>query len=254
MNDNQKDTLIEAHDVWAAVSLLTRVSVPVDHTRAGLRANNATWAYPIVGALIGAVSGIIFLALNLLGLNTGFCAAITLLALIAITGGMHEDGLADCADGFWGGQNSIRRLEIMKDSSIGVYGACALILFLIAEWSLFELLISRNPIWTLAGIGAISRLPMVIAMRFVPNARNNGLSASVGKPQLISIHIAIITTLIIALICFGISGFLIILIGLLFALPVFVVAKVKIGGQTGDVLGASQKFAEMAALAAALAL
>ena len=77
MNDNQKDTLIEAHDVWAAVSLLTRVSVPVDHTRAGLRANNATWAYPIVGALIGAVSGIIFLALNLLGLNTGFCAAIT---------------------------------------------------------------------------------------------------------------------------------------------------------------------------------
>ena len=42
MNDNQKDTLIESHDVWAAVSLLTRVSVPVDHTRAGLRANNAT--------------------------------------------------------------------------------------------------------------------------------------------------------------------------------------------------------------------
>jgi len=180
MNDNQKDTLIEAHDVWAAVSLLTRVSVPVDHTRAGLRANNATWAYPIVGALIGAVSGIIFLALNLLGLNTGFCAAITLLALIAITGGMHEDGLADCADGFWGGQNSIRRLEIMKDSSIGVYGACALILFLIAQWSLFELLISQNPIFTLAGIGAISRLPMVIAMRIVPNARKNGLSATVG--------------------------------------------------------------------------
>ena len=254
MNDNQKDTLIEAHDLWAAISLLTRISVPVDHSRAGIRAKNATWAYPIVGALIGTLSGIIFLSLNSLGLSPGFCAAITLLLLIAITGGMHEDGLADCADGFWGGQNSVRRLEIMKDSSIGVYGACTLILFLIAQWSLFELLISQNPIWTLAGIGAISRLPMVIAMRFVPNARNNGLSATVGKPQLISIHIAIITTFIIALICFGISGFLIILIGLLFALPVFVVAKAKIGGQTGDVLGASQKFAEMATLAAALAL
>ena len=179
MNDNQKDTLIEAHDIWAAVSLLTRLKVPVDHSRAGTRANNATWAYPIVGALIGAVSGIIFIGLNLMGLTTGFSAAVTLLVLIAITGGMHEDGLADCADGFWGGQNSIRRLEIMKDSSIGVYGACALILFLIAEWSLFELLVSKNPIFTLAGIGAISRLPMVIAMRIVPNSRNNGLSATV---------------------------------------------------------------------------
>jgi len=61
----------------------------------------------IVGALIGAVSGIIFIGLNLMGLTTGFSAAVTLLVLIAITGGMHEDGLADCADGFWGGQNSI---------------------------------------------------------------------------------------------------------------------------------------------------
>ncbi|MDB3882382.1 adenosylcobinamide-GDP ribazoletransferase [Amylibacter sp.] len=254
MNDNQKDTLIESHDIWAAVSLLTRLKVPVDHSRAGTRANNATWAYPIVGALIGAVSGIIFIGLNLMGLTTGFSAAVTLLVLIAITGGMHEDGLADCADGFWGGQNSIRRLEIMKDSSIGVYGACALILFLIAEWSLFELLVSKNPIFTLAGIGAISRLPMVIAMRIVPNSRNNGLSATVGKPQLISVYIAIITTFIIALICFGISGLLITLVGLLFALPVFLVAKAKIGGQTGDVLGASQKFAEIAALSTALIL
>ena len=105
MNDNQNDTLIEAHDIWAAVSLLTRLKVPVDHSRAGTRANNATWAYPIVGALIGAVSGIIFIGLNLMGLTTGFSAAVTLLVLIAITGGMHEDGLADCADGFWGGQN-----------------------------------------------------------------------------------------------------------------------------------------------------
>ena len=189
-----------------------------------------------------------------MGLTTGFSAAVTLLVLIAITGGMHEDGLADCADGFWGGQNSIRRLEIMKDSSIGVYGACALILFLIAEWSLFELLVSKNPIFTLAGIGAISRLPMVIAMRIVPNSRNNGLSATVGKPQLISVYIAIITTFIIALICFGISGLLITLVGLLFALPVFLVSKAKIGGQTGDVLGASQKFAEIAALSTALIL
>jgi adenosylcobinamide-GDP ribazoletransferase len=95
---------------------------------------------------------------------------------------------------------------------------------------------------------------MVIAMRIVPNSRNNGLSATVGKPQLISVYIAIITTFIIALICFGISGLLITLVGLLFALPVFLVAKAKIGGQTGDVLGASQKFAEIAALSTALIL
>lgn len=254
MTDKKKSTRIEVHDILAAFSLLTRISVPVNHIRAGTRANNATWAYPIVGAVIGSISGVIATIINLLGLPDSFCAVVALFALIIITGAMHEDGLADCADGFWGGQNKTRRLEIMKDSSIGVYGASALIIFLLAEWSAIEVLISDDIIWALTGVGAVSRLPMVIAMRFVSNAKNTGLSANVGRPQLISIYVAIIMSLIISLICFGILGITIFLIGLISSIPVFLIAIKKIGGQTGDVLGASQKFAEIGALLAIIIL
>jgi len=254
MTDNNKKSCVEAHDIWAAFSLLTRIRIPVNHNRAGNRASNATWAYPLVGAIVGAISGLFLTLMSLIGLPSGFCAAITLLVLIAITGAMHEDGLADCADGFWGGQSSSRRLEIMKDSSIGVYGACALIIFLLAELSAIETLIAIDPIWSLAGVGAISRLPMVIAMRYVPNARNNGFAASVGIPQLCSVLIAIILAILIALTCFGTSGLLILLLGLISALPIFLIGKVKINGQTGDVLGASQKFSEIGTLATILVL
>ena len=95
---------------------------------------------------------------------------------------------------------------------------------------------------------------MVIAMRYVPNARNNGLAESVGIPQLCSVLIAIILAILIALTCFGTSGLLILLVGLISALPIFLIGKVKINGQTGDVLGASQKFSEIGTLATILVL
>ena len=86
MTDNNKKSCVEAHDIWAAFSLLTRIRIPVNHNRAGNRASNATWAYPLVGAIVGAISGLFLTLMSLIGLPSGFCAAITLLVLIAITG------------------------------------------------------------------------------------------------------------------------------------------------------------------------
>ena len=252
MSNIKKQACFEAHDIWAAFSMLTRLKVPVDHKRAGERANAATWAFPIIGAIIGGLAGFGLMVANALMLPTSLSAALALLTLIALTGAMHEDGLADCADGFWGGHTHERRLEIMKDSSIGAYGAVILIVFLLAEWSAFETLAHSTPVLTLAGVGSISRLPMIIALRVIPNARETGLAANVGIPQLCSIQIACGLTVLISFLCLGIFGLIITIIGILFALPVFFIAKEKIGGQTGDVLGASQKCAELGALAAAL--
>ena len=252
MSDIKKQACFEAHDIWAAFSMLTRLKVPVDHKRAGERANAATWAFPIIGAIIGGLAGFVLMVANALMLPTSLSAALALLTLIALTGAMHEDGLADCADGFWGGHTHERRLEIMKDSSIGAYGAVILIVFLLAEWSAIETLAHSNSVLTLAGVGSISRLPMIIALRVIPNARETGLAANVGIPQLCSIQIACGLTVLISFLCLGIFGLMITIIGILFALPVFFIAKAKIGGQTGDVLGASQKCAELGTLAAAL--
>ena len=181
-------------------------------------------------------------------LPSGLAAAFALLAAAALTGAMHEDGLADCADGFWGGPDRTRRLEIMKDSSIGAYGAVVLIIFLLAEWSAIEALVFSNPILTFAGIGAISRLPMVLAMWVMPNARDNGLAAGVGMPPAMSVQIATGITLMIALITLGWVGIAAMVFAVLAALIIGAIANTKIEGYTGDVLGAMQKCAVLAAL------
>ena len=248
MNDTENQNRPEAHDILAAFSLLTRLPVPVDHTRSGERANLATWAYPIVGAVVGALSGLVLTIAMALLLPSGLAAAFALLAAAALTGAMHEDGLADCADGFWGGPDRTRRLEIMKDSSIGAYGAVVLIIFLLAEWSAIEALVFSNPILTFAGIGAISRLPMVLAMWVMPNARDNGLAAGVGMPPAMSVQIATGITLMIALITLGWVGIAAMVFAVLAALIIGAIANTKIEGYTGDVLGAMQKCAVLAAL------
>ena len=254
MNDQQMDTSPELHDIWAAFSLLTRLPVPVDHERAGKRAALSVWAYPIVGACLGAIAGLVAVLLQMLLLPSGLTAAAALLVLIALSGAMHEDGLADCADGFWGGHTREKRLEIMHDSSVGAYGVVVLIVFLLAQWSAIEAILFANPIALLAGVGAVSRLPMVLALWTMPNARNDGLSARVGMPSALSVQLAVLSAFIISMIAFGWLGFAILIIAVLCAVPIFFIANSKIEGQTGDVLGASQKCAEIGAFAAVLIL
>tara|TARA_R110002096_G_scaffold377058_2_gene570930 strand:- start:11479 stop:12243 length:765 start_codon:yes stop_codon:yes gene_type:complete len=254
MSDTENNNLPEPHDILAAFSLLTRLPVPVDHARAGARNGIATWAYPIVGAGIGALTGVVLTIAMALMLPSGMAAALALLTMIALTGAMHEDGLADCADGFWGGQTTQRRLDIMKDSAIGVYGTVILIVFLLAEYTAIEALIFGSPILTFAGIGAATRLPMVLAMFVMPNARGSGLSAGVGAPPALSVQIAIVLALLIAVITLGWAGILVLFVAILAALIVGLIANAKIGGQTGDVLGAMQKCASVAAFATVLAI
>jgi adenosylcobinamide-GDP ribazoletransferase len=254
MSDTEINEMPEVHDIWAAFSLLTRLRVPVDHELAGERAAVATWAYPLVGAVVGGFGGVVLSIAIALLLPSGMAAALAMLMMIALTGAMHEDGLADCADGFWGGHTIERRLEIMKDSAIGVYGTVILIVVLLAEYSAIEAMIFSYPILTFAGIGAISRLPMVLAMWWMPNARGAGLAADVGVPPILSVQISSAITLVIAVLTLGWIGPVVMATALIVALGVALIANAKISGYTGDVLGAMQKCATVAAFAAILAI
>ncbi len=239
-------------DIPAAISLLTRLPVPVDHELAGKRAAYATWAYPLVGAILGLLAGIIGCLLYWFGAPSNIAALISLISLVMFSGGLHEDGLADCADGFGGAYEKDRRLEIMKDSRIGAFGAIALILFLIGRAGTMDALIVTSFTPALIAVGAASRLPMVLAMYAMPNARGSGLASSVGKPPETSLIIAIITTLVLCFIMLGWSGIFIFGWAILAAIVMGVIAHRAIGGYTGDVLGAMQQCAELAALAAAV--
>ncbi|MEM6390903.1 MAG: adenosylcobinamide-GDP ribazoletransferase, partial [Pseudomonadota bacterium] len=114
-------------DLALAAMLLTRLPVPINVSDPG-RSAASCWAWPLIGAALGAATmGLAALAMAA-GLSAGFAAALAMAGFALMTGALHEDGLADTADGLWGGRTPERRLEIMRDSRIGAYGVVALIL------------------------------------------------------------------------------------------------------------------------------
>jgi len=243
----------QVHDIWAAFSLLSRLKVPVDHTRSGERGAAATWAFPLVGLILGGAAGIVAVFAGWLGLPAGLVAVVALASLALTTGGMHEDGLADFADSL-GGHSTEQRLNIMKDSRIGAYGVIALVIAILARWSSITELSGWALILTLAAVGASSRAVMVVMMYVMPPAREDGLSAAVGKPSIETVWTAVAIALTACVLLTGLSGIVLFGISIVGAMPVYRLAMRSIGGQTGDVLGAGQQFAEIAGLAAALIL
>ena len=243
---------LQAHDIWAAFSLLTRLPVPVDHARAGTRGAAAAWAFPVVGLIIGGLAGMLAMLASWLGLPTGMAAASALAFVAIVTGGMHEDGLADFADAM-GGMTVEQRLEIMKDSRIGAYGVIALSIAILARWSGIGELSGWSVVFTLAAVGAASRAVMVWLMFAMQPARESGLSAGAGKPSGTTVLVASGIAFLTCVIFTGLSG--VVLFVLIFggALPVYWIANRTLGGQTGDVLGAAQQSAEIVGLAAAIA-
>lgn len=233
-------------DIAEALALLTRLPVTVTNRRGAA----AAWAWPVAGLVTALIAGCLGLAALRLGLAPALAAAFILALQIALTGALHEDGLADSADGFWGGPDRARRLEIMKDSRIGSYGVLALGLALIARWSALTLLVEAG--WLLGPLlatAALSRAPMAALSAALPNARGTGLAKSVGRPGQNTVLLGIALAFLSALLAVGWSllapAFWIVLT----TAGLGLVAKAKIGGQTGDVLGAGQQLAEIAALA-----
>ena len=235
-------------DILSGFGLLTRLPLP-HHQPVGAA---AAWAWPLVGAVIGALAGLVGWATQ--GLGAGVAAGIVLAAQALLTGAMHEDGLADTADGLWGGWTRERRLEIMRDSHIGSYGVLALLLVTLLRWSALTGLIAGGQWAAVIAAGALSRVPMAVLMALMPNARRAGLSHSVGQPAFGTALVALVLALTLATVVVGPVATL--LAALLAALPcagLALLARARIGGQTGDILGASQQLAEAAVLAACAA-
>ena len=121
-----------ATEVQLALMLLTRL--PAGRIDPAPTIAAAAWAFPLAGAVVGVLQALVLIAAIGLGLPMAMAAGLALAAGVLATGGLHEDGLADCADGFGGGRSPARKLEIMRDSRIGSYGALALILGLGLRW------------------------------------------------------------------------------------------------------------------------
>lgn len=242
----------ELRDLAVALGLLTRLPLPAAaFPEYGVRpAAHAAWAYPLVGLLVGGILWAAGALAMMLGVSPAIAAVLAILAGVFSTGAMHEDGLADCADGFWGAWTVERRLEIMKDSQIGTYGVLGLLVCFGLKWSALEALFSAEAaLLTLLLAGVASRAAMVVVMYALPNARPQGLSDQTGRPPVVAVCLAGGIGAVAALSL----GIWVLLAGFVCAALVGFIAKAKIKGQTGDVLGATQQVVETSTLLAFVA-
>ncbi|MBZ9807725.1 MULTISPECIES: adenosylcobinamide-GDP ribazoletransferase [unclassified Mesorhizobium] len=235
-------------DVALCLVFFTRLPLPVIDFR-GRSLAAAIWAAPVAGLVVGLIGAIVFATAERFGLAMGPAAALALVATVVTTGCLHEDGLSDVADGFGGGKTRGRKLEIMRDSRIGAYGAMALGLSLLIRWSaLSEFVDPTQALFALLAAHAASRGVLGALMHLLPPARDDGLSAAAGT---VSREIAIAGAVLgaIPLLLLGIGGAIaaLILLGLLFA-AFHALCLNQIGGQTGDTIGALEQVSEIAVL------
>ena len=240
-----------------ALRFLTRLPVPFVRTVDPPALAEAMRMFPLAGAFAGVVAGGALVLSNLAGLPQFFSAALALAVGALVTGALHEDGLSDVADGFGGGQSREHRLEIMRDSRIGAYGALALCLVTLARASLLVALLDLRPLDTIVLIAcaaAFSRALIVDLMWATRPARSDGLSVAAGRPSRNTALFALsfgglMATLGAGLVLSPEAGVAALIAGGVTLAMVRGLAMRKIGGQTGDVCGAAQVVCELAMLA-----
>ncbi len=142
------------------------------------------WAFPIVGVAVNGAGGLVYWLAHAARMPPLLAAAWALVAILIITGAFHEDGLADAVDGLGGGTTFARKLEIMRDSRIGTYGAAALFLSLIVRTAAIAALGPPRVVLTAMIVaGVLGRSAMIVPPLVLSPARADGMGASIGKPQ-----------------------------------------------------------------------
>nr|WP_204354631.1 adenosylcobinamide-GDP ribazoletransferase [Paracoccus saliphilus] len=229
------------HQLLLALVFLTRLPLGRLLPPRLLPLSEAAWAFPVAGAVVGALAG-----LPLWLLEPGLLPPVLSVTLaVWLTGALHEDALADFADA-GGGRDRADRLRIMRDSTIGSYGAMALVCISLTRVAALALL---GPL-ALVGAAALGRLAPVLLMRSLPPARADGLGQGAGQPSRRGVAVAAmigVSLLILTAPSAG-SGLLALLLAGAAVIAVSRRACRLLGGQTGDVLGASASLAETAAL------
>lgn len=219
----------------------------------------ALWAFPLAGMVVGLAGASALILADTLNATPLIAALVAVSVQVWLTSGLHEDGLADFADGMGGGTRE-KRLDIMRDSRIGSYGAVTLgLATAMRVAAISALLIHAAAIWLIAA-AALSRAAIVMVLRALPPARSDGLGRGAGRASLsaalialgIGVGACVIATLLTPVGFWGMCALILatgaatILLGNR--------ARCALGGQTGDVLGAAQQLAEITALVVLAAL
>ena len=229
-----------------ALRTLTLLPVP---GRDAERFSRALYWFPVVGLLLGAIQAGTGYLIMLSGWKEVAGAAV-LLGGVGVTRGIHADGFADVADGFFGGRDVERRLRIMKDPAVGSFGAMALILLFLFKWVVLVKLLSLGLYtWIVSGV-MLARFVQVLLASALPYARRRSGTASgfvegAGVSHIIvAFSISLVALLIVSNGTLSFAGAAMVTAIFGACLTGFVSLK-KINGVTGDVLGASSEVTEV---------
>ena len=237
----------------AAVVFLTRIPIGVGRNGPPPLSQTVPW-FPIVGAFIGGLVGLVYFGLSQVLPGT-VAAAVAISFGVAVTAAFHIDGLADCADAFAGGATVERRFEILKDSRLGTYGTSAVALVLLIEVAALAALEPTIGLKSLVSAHAIGRTASVCVMLITRRAAREGLGADYISKLSTSRGLAgIITAVAVVILVSGPKGFL--LLG--FAVPATIITWAwshrSIGGVVGDSLGAITQLSQTSVLIGAVTL
>ncbi|NJM31437.1 MAG: adenosylcobinamide-GDP ribazoletransferase [Rhizobiales bacterium] len=244
-------------EVLVSLRFLTRLPIPFVRRLDPPPLAQSMRFFPVAGIVIGLIAGGLLALAQTFEFPSLFSAVLAAALSIILTGALHEDGLADVADGFGGGKSREHRLEIMRDSRIGTYGTLALVLAVLAKISLLEALQSLQPLESIiliATAAGFSRALVVDLLWATKPARSDGLSVLAGRPSRNGALVALLLGggLAFAGAAYALSpeaaAFAIIAGGVTLA-AIRALAMRMIGGQTGDVCGAVQVLSEIAMLA-----
>ncbi|MEZ5870797.1 MAG: adenosylcobinamide-GDP ribazoletransferase [Nitratireductor sp.] len=242
---------VKALQFFTRLTLPARIASLADQST-GL--NTAACHFPVAGLAIGALAAVVFLALSAF-LPPVLASGLTIAAGMVLTGALHEDGLADCADGLGGSSKAERVLEIMKDSRIGAFGAIALIFSVGLRWATLASLDPVTGALALTVCHSAARGSIAIALATSTYARASG-TGSLVAPGITTTELAICAAISVlpALALLGFAGLIAAIAGWLAALLFLLWFERRIGGYTGDCLGAMEQIAEIAILVSITAM
>ena len=238
-----------------AFTLLTIIPVPSgknDDPGAG-SSKFAPLFFPLVGGLIGLAMAAVFALVDLF-LPVPLVAALVLATGVALTGAIHIDGLADYADGVFGGRTAEDRLRIMKLPDVGAFGVVTVVPVLLVDWTAISSMTTPGAWSVLVVAGLVSWTAPLVVMSFTTYLPAEGLGQSYKGLSRLAIAGPTVFTFSITFVIGGWAALAVALAGVLTAFAVGVFAKKSIGGATGDVYGAGVELSFAAALIAAVAV
>jgi adenosylcobinamide-GDP ribazoletransferase len=232
--------------LFDALSFLTILPMPSRVSpREGFSLTAAVPWFPLVGALVGGVAGGLRVAFDPL-LGRGPSTVVAMVALVAMTGGLHQDALADVADGLGVRGDSERRLEVMRDPRIGAFGALALLLWALLLFSSLEHLGSTRALLTLVAAAAAGRMAAALQGLVAQSAGGGGLGAKLNAGTFATAAASVPTAAIVVAALGPLRGGASLGLCAAVALLTALAARRMLGGSTGDTLGAAIALAELA--------